>query len=85
VFRQASSISAPRLATLEHCSAQLLEAPIDPAPLLDMEQRIDQLFAGLNADALRFQDAYYSERRYLDSLDQRRCASYEEIVAIPAA
>jgi DNA primase len=77
--------SAQRLATLEHCIAQLLEAPIDPAPLLDMEQRIDQLFAGLNADALRFQDAYYSERRYLDSLDQRRCASYEEIVAIPAA
>jgi len=77
--------SAQRLATLEHCIAQLLEAPIDPAPLLDMEQRIDQLFADLNADALRFQDAYYSERRYLDSLDQRRCASYEEIVAIPAA
>jgi len=77
--------SAQRLATLEHCIAQLLEAPIDPAPLLDMEQRIDQLFAGLNADALCFQDAYYSERRYLDSLDQRRCASYEEIVAIPAA
>ena len=77
--------SAQRLATLEHCIAQLLEAPIDPAPLLDMEQRIDQLFAGLNGEALRFQDAYYSERRYLDSLDQRRCASYEEIVAIPAA
>ena len=77
--------SAQRLATLEHCIAQLLEAPIDPAPLLDMEQRIDQLFAGLNADALRFQEAYYSERRYLDSLDQRRCAAYEEIVAIPAA
>jgi DNA primase len=77
--------SAQRLATLEHCIAQLLEAPIDPAPLLDMEQRIDQLFAGLNADALRFQEAYYTERRYLDSLDQRRCAAYEEIVAIPAA
>jgi len=77
--------SAQRLATLEHCIAQLLEAPIDPAPLLDMQQRIDQLFAGLNADALRFQEAYYSERRYLDSLDQRRCAAYEEIVAIPAA
>jgi DNA primase len=50
-----------------------------------MEQRIDQLFAGLNTDALRFQEAYYSERRYLDSLDQRRCAAYEEIVAVPAA
>jgi DNA primase len=108
--------SAQRLATLEHCIAQLLEAshspspaappfslasPAPPAapgsatlqpvaallptPLLDMEGRIDQLFASLNGDALRFQEAYYSERRYLGELDQRRCAGYEEILATPAA
>jgi DNA primase len=110
--------SAQRLATLEHCIAQLLEAsaaappapsapvaslvspappelpgstalqPLSdllPAPLLDMEERIDQLFASLNTDALRFQEAYYSERRYLGELDQRRCAGYEEILASPAA
>jgi DNA primase len=111
--------SAQRLATLEHCIAQLLEASATtapaapsavtvsllspapaavpgftalmpladllPAPLLDMEERIDQLFASLNVDALRFQEAYYSERRYLGELDQRRCAGYEEILATPAA
>jgi DNA primase len=112
--------SAQRLATLEHCIAQLLEASATtappapsasmaslvspapaaavpgstalqpladllPAPLLDMEERIDQLFASLNVDAIRFQEAYYSERRYLGELDQRRCAGYEEILATPAA
>jgi DNA primase len=112
--------SAQRLATLEHCIAQLLEASATtapaapsagtvvsllspspaavpgstalmpladllPAPLLDMEERIDQLFASLNVDALRFQEAYYNERRYLGELDQRRCAGYEEILATPAA
>jgi len=50
-----------------------------------MEERIDQLFASLNVDALRFQEAYYNERRYLGELDQRRCAGYEEILATPAA
>jgi DNA primase len=50
-----------------------------------MEPRIDALFAELNADALRFQDAYYSERRHLEDLDQRRCAGYAEIVGQPAA
>jgi len=60
-------------------------AALLPTPLLDMEERIDQLFASLNTDALRFQEAYYSERRYLGELDQRRCAGFEEILASPAA
>ena len=92
---------AQSLRTLEQCIARLLaegEGEGDPsgpatspasgsasAPLLDMEPRIDALFAELNADALRFQDAYYSERRHLAELDQRRCASYDEIVGQPAA
>ncbi|MFZ9752785.1 MAG: DNA primase [Cyanobium sp.] len=80
--------SAQRLATLEQCIAQLLQEPSDPAPeppLLDMEQRIDQLFASLNGDALRFQETYYSERRYLDALDQRRRVAFSEAVTVPAA
>ena len=67
------------------CTFSDVKMQAQAVPTAGAQQRIDQLFAGLNADALRFQDAYYSERRYLDSLDQRRCASYEEIVAIPAA
>ncbi|MFM7269902.1 MAG: DNA primase [Cyanobium sp.] len=86
--------SAQRLATLEQCIAQLLgeptAAPAAPllslsSPLLDMEQRIEQLFTGLNADALRFQEAYYSERRYLEALDQRRRVSSSEAYTLPAA
>ena len=55
------------------------------APLLDAEARIEALFIELNGDALRFQEAYYSERRYLSDLDQRRCAAYEEVLAQVAA
>jgi DNA primase len=54
-------------------------------PSLSMEMRIEALFSELNADALRFQEAYYSERRYLQDLDQRRCAGYDEIVTPAAA
>jgi DNA primase len=60
-------------------------APALTAPLLDAEARIEALFAELNGDALRFQEAYYSERRYLVDLDQRRCAAYEEVLAQSAA
>jgi len=69
------SIPAPAAASSDGLSA----------PLLDMEQRIDQLFAALNSDALRFQDAYYSERRYLDALDQRRRVGFSEALSQPAA
>jgi DNA primase len=87
---------AQRLATLEHCIARLLQEEATPAgapdtatagdALLraagaDMEARIEALFAELNGDALRFQQAYYSERRYLNELDQHRCAAFEEIVS----
>ncbi len=50
-------------------------------PVGDMEQRIEALFADLNGDALRFQELYYSERRYLQDLDARRRASYEDAVS----
>jgi DNA primase len=50
-----------------------------------MERRIEDLFADLNADALRFQHDYYCERRHLGELDQRRCAGFEEILAQPAS
>ena len=61
-------------------------AGTDPAAtpvMLDMEQRIDALFQSLNSDALSFQEAYYSERRYIGALDRRRCAGLEEVVATP--
>ncbi|MFM7313327.1 MAG: DNA primase [Cyanobium sp.] len=89
--------SSQRLRTLEHCIAHLLEQETLAseggsdastglsAPFADAEARIDALFGQLNSDALRFQEAYYSERRYLSDLDQRRCAAYEEIVVQPAA
>ena len=89
--------SSQRLRTLEHCIAHLLEQEQERSseealassgshvPLLDAESRIEALFQELNSDALRFQEAYYSERRYLSDLDQRRCAAYEEIVVQPAA
>jgi len=57
-------------------------ASIDP--LADMEQRIEALFAELNGDALRFQQLYYAERRYLEDLDKRRRTGYEEVLAQPA-
>ena len=80
--------SSQRLETLERCIALLLEeerreavaSASGLAPVSDMESRIDGLFADLNGDALRFQDLYYNERRYLTELDSRRCAGYEEVV-----
>jgi DNA primase len=80
--------SSQRLETLERCIALLLDeerreadaSASGLAPVSDMESRIDSLFADLNGDALRFQDLYYNERRYLTELDSRRCAGYEEVV-----
>jgi DNA primase len=64
-----------RLQSLEHCISLLLEADrIQPANNGDGEQRIDLLFNELNADAIRFQELYYNERRYLTELDAQRCA-----------
>jgi DNA primase len=76
--------SSKRLQTLENCIAGLLEeerhppAPAAGTPasteVLDMETRIHALFDALNGDALRFQEGYYSERRYLYQLDGGRRA-----------
>jgi DNA primase len=66
-----------RLETLERCIAVLIqEEQQDPQPSVDMEQRIQSMFETLNADALRFQQLYYSERQHLSFLDQQRCAGY---------
>jgi DNA primase len=81
--------SGQRLETLERCIARLLQ-PDTPSSLSaagssagglepvvrDMETRIEALFSELNADALRFQELYYGERRYLEQLDAQRCAGY---------
>jgi DNA primase len=47
---------------------------------IDMETRIDAMFADLNRDALHFQELYYNERQHIGHLDQQRCAGYEEIM-----
>ncbi|EDY38440.1 DNA primase [Cyanobium sp. PCC 7001] len=79
--------SSQRLETLERCIARLLEGERQEAashdglvPVSDMESRIDGLFAELNSDALRFQELYYNERRYLEELDARRRAGFAELV-----
>ena len=85
--------SGQRLETLERCIARLLEGEAEAAAapaglqpvVLDMEVRIEALFRELNADALRFQELYYGERRYLEALDDHRRAGYAELVAPAAA
>ncbi|MFM7512880.1 MAG: DNA primase, partial [Cyanobium sp.] len=81
--------SGQRLETLERCIARLLQPDttssqsaagssaggLEPV-VRDMETRIEALFSELNADALRFQELYYGERRYLEQLDTQRCAGY---------
>ena len=68
-----------RLQTLERCIASLIAEEQDQPQALaniDMEQRIQTLFEDLNADALRFQELYYSERKHIAHLDEQRCAGY---------
>ena len=81
-----------RLQTLERCIAVLIEQEKDeqssPAVEMevDMEQRIHAMFEDLNAEALRFQELYYTERRHIQHLDQQRCAGYaSDTTSEPAA
>ena len=74
-----SAWGGQRLHTLERCIASLIAQEQDePQSLanIDMEQRIQTLFEDLNADALRFQQLYYSERKHIAHLDAQRCAGY---------
>ena len=86
--------SAQRLETLERCIARLLEegtasadasgdtdlsCALQPAAL-DMEARIEAMFADLNSDALRFQELYYNERQHIAHLDQQRRAGFEDVL-----
>ena len=83
--------SAQRLETLERCIARLLEegrtasadladAPVPQPVVLDMETRIDAMFADLNSDALRFQELYYNERQHIAFLDAQRRAGFDELL-----
>jgi DNA primase len=66
--------TAQQLQTLERCIALLLDAEGQATnQTTDAEDRIVELYQTLNADALRFQELYYNERRYLQQLDQQRC------------
>jgi DNA primase len=70
-----------RLETLERCIARLLEEDSATTPAgLDMETRIDAMFAELNSDALRFQELYYNERQHISHLDDQRRAGYEDVL-----
>ena len=70
-----------RLVTLERCIARLLEEDRATTPAgLDMETRIDAMFAELNSDALRFQELYYNERQHISHLDDQRRAGYEDVL-----
>lgn len=75
-----------RLETLERCIASLIaneQEQTATAEAVDMEGRIQEMFEQLNADALRLQELYYSERKHIQHLDQQRCAGYEVAVANP--
>ena len=75
-----------RLETLERCIASLIaneQEQTATASGVDMEGRIQEMFEQLNADALRLQELYYSERKHIQHLDQQRCAGYEVVVATP--
>ena len=76
-----------RLETLERCIASLIaneQEQTATAEGVDMEGRIQEMFEQLNADALRLQELYYSERKHIQHLDQQRCAGYEVVVATPS-
>ena len=76
-----------RLETLERCIASLIANEQDQtatAESVDMEGRIQEMFEQLNADALRLQELYYSERKHIQYLDQQRCAGYQVAVAYPS-
>ena len=70
-----------RVQTLERCLAVVLEqeqradaASSEPAEReRSVEHRIEALFSQLNDDALRLQELYYRERRYITALDHERC------------
>ncbi|MDC0315416.1 DNA primase [Synechococcus sp. AH-551-G15] len=75
-----------RLETLERCIASLIaneQEQTATAVGVDMEGRIHEMFEKLNADALRLQELYYSERKHIQHLDQQRCAGYEVAAATP--
>ncbi|MFZ9851176.1 MAG: hypothetical protein ACO3FA_10805, partial [Vulcanococcus sp.] len=59
-------------------------AALEPLPSagLDMESRIEAMFAALNSDALRFQALYYNERQHIAHLDAQRRAGFEEVLAV---
>ena len=76
-----------RLETLERCIASLIADEQEQTSMekgVDMEVRIQEMFEQLNADALRLQELYYSERKHIQYLDQQRCAGYQVAVAHPS-
>jgi DNA primase len=65
-----------RVQSLEQCIALLLQSDSKSSSYSnqDGEDRIELLFKELNAEAIKFQELYYNERKYLAELDRQRCA-----------
>ena len=75
------SWSTQRLETLEECIASLVQEDQDQDQsnqILDVEERINEMFMKLNTDAINFQELYYTERKHIAYLDQQRCGNFDD-------
>jgi len=68
------SWGSQRLKTLENCISILIDNASSES--LNKNREIDDLFNDLNADAIKFQELYYSERQHISFLDKQRCGNF---------
>jgi len=68
------SWGSQRLKTLENCISIL----IDNSSLenSNSNKEIEDVFRDLNADAIKFQELYYMERKHINLLDKQRCGNF---------
>lgn len=65
--------------SIEHCIAQVLQEDLTDDQ--DAEIRIEQLYSTLNQEILDFQRRFYDEWNYLQSLNQQRCPTMEDLIS----
>lgn len=73
-----SSWQSHRLESLERCVAELLQGNFESHQSL--EDQIEAHYHSLNREILDFQHRFYNEWRYLQSLNQQRCTTSEDLV-----
>lgn len=73
-----NSWQSQRLESIERCMEQLLTE--DWSTPEQAEQRIEELHRSLNGEILEFQRLFYDEWRYLQTLNQQRCTSTEDLL-----